>query len=167
MGIDLPSYRIKIGLFNLSTRNFCISNIHSNAVDTITMALFLVTFLAVLTTTHISLSQPSDHKIQHTGFEHSSPRSTNDYASYIDLYQTQASRVFIHTWFKEPIQLSHDETVPLLNQASVPTYVNSITSIETPVFLRFIGNKAAHVYNGNVSKTVRKSKYPCTICKKV
>ena len=32
--------------------------------------------------------------------------------------------------------------------------------------MQFIGNKAAHLYNGNVSKTDRKPKYPCTTCNK-
>ena len=41
-----------------------------------------------------------------------------------------------------------------------------VTYFDDPILVQFIGNKAAHLYNGNVSKSNRKPKYPCKTCNK-
>ena len=168
MGIDLPSFRIKIGLFNLSIRRSRKRYIHTDSVGTTTMALFYLTIFAVLTTTHISLSQPSYHTPQYIDTATSNSSTIYSYFSYLDLLDLESILQYNQIpLFKVTPQTIDYQSALLFNKTTVPLYVNSITLIENPLFLRFIGNKATHSYNGNVSKTERKQpKYPCIICDK-
>ena len=164
MGIDFFQHKIKTGLFNLSSRNFRIRRNKGKSVNTMELTLFIVTFLAILSVTHVSITEPSEHRtlpnnplMLSGSITDSSVNRTLSLLKF-GMHFNETVNSLIHV--PEPcFDLLYDPNKIELNRAL-------ITTSNDPILIQSIGNKAAHLYNGNVSKSDGKPRFPCTSCNK-
>ena len=130
------------------------------------MLQFIVTFLAILSVTHVSLSEPSEHRTIHL-------LPNIDFKLSGSITTSSLNRTPFHLEFgllsnstSNNLKPAPEPCFGLLCDRNLikPVRYFITSSSDDPILVQFVGNKAAHVYNGNVLN--RKPKFPCTSCNK-